>query len=65
MKNTATTRIEQDYPGWLVWLSARGEHWGAVRRDMKSDLPRTIIADSEDELREALAREPVSAEPST
>jgi hypothetical protein len=56
MKNAATAGIERDFPAWMVWVSRRGEYWGAVRRDPKPDLEPTVIADSEEELRAALGR---------
>ncbi|MFD0856527.1 hypothetical protein ACFQ07_30090 [Actinomadura adrarensis] len=58
MKNAATCGIERDFPGWLVWVSQRGAYWGAVRLRPAGDLPATIIADSEEELRAELARQP-------
>jgi hypothetical protein len=61
MKNAATDAIEREFPAWLVWLSQRGEFWGAVRRDPRADGDPTIITDSEDELREALSRQPKNA----
>ncbi|GAA4241015.1 hypothetical protein GCM10022254_68170 [Actinomadura meridiana] len=54
MKNTRTAAIEQDFPAWMVWVSQRNVFWGAVQRDRRSAGPRTIIADSEDELRAEL-----------
>ncbi|MEV0662737.1 hypothetical protein ACIBI3_22195 [Actinomadura luteofluorescens] len=62
MKDTKTAAIEQDFPAWMVWVSQRGEYWGAVRRDPRSSLPATVIADSERELREALAAQPSAGE---
>ncbi|MER7542395.1 hypothetical protein [Actinomadura sp.] len=62
MKNTRTAEIERDFPAWLVWLSREGAYWGAVRRDPNSTLPPTVIADSEDELRAALAVQPSGGE---
>ena len=58
MKNTRTAGIEQDFPAWMAWVSRHGAYWGAVRRDPNSNLPPTVIADSEDELRAALAVQP-------
>ncbi len=46
----------------MVWVSQRGEYWGAVRRDPKSSPPATVIADSEDELRATLAAQPSGGE---
>lgn len=63
MKNTRTAEIEHDFPTWLVWLSRQGAYWGAVRRNPKADLPLTVIADSEDELRTALAAQPACTGP--
>lgn len=62
MKDTRTAEIERDFPAWMVWMSQRGEYWGAVRRDPRSSLPATVIADSERELREALAAQPSAGE---
>ncbi|WP_412516639.1 hypothetical protein K8Z49_39560 [Actinomadura madurae] len=58
MKNARTAGIEQDFPAWMAWVSRQGTYWGAVRRDPGSALPPTVIADSEDELRAALAVQP-------
>jgi hypothetical protein len=55
MKNAATAGIERDFPDWMAWVSRHGEYWGAVRRNPKPDLEPTVIADSEEELRSALA----------
>lgn len=57
MKNTATDGIERDFPDWRVWLSREGGYWGAVRRRPAPGLIPTVIADSEEELRAALAEE--------
>lgn len=58
MKNARTAGVEQDFPAWMVWVSREGAYWGAVRRDPRSTLPPTVIADSEDELRATLAVQP-------
>lgn len=55
MKDAATAGIERDFPAWRAWVSQRGAYWGAVRRDPEPDLDATVIADSEEELRTALA----------
>ena len=55
MKDARTAAVERDFPAWMVWLSRRGVYWGAVRREPRPGLPPTVIADSEDELRAALA----------
>ena len=55
MKNAATAGVERDFPAWMVWLSREGRYWGAVRRDPRPGQDPTVIADSEQELREALA----------
>ncbi|MEU8341177.1 hypothetical protein AB0C74_05740 [Spirillospora sp. NPDC048832] len=62
MKNTRTAGVERDFPAWMVWVSRQGAYWGAVRRDPSSSLPPTVIADSEDELRAALAVQPSGGE---
>jgi hypothetical protein len=62
MKNTRTAELERDFPAWMVWVSRQGAYWGAVRRDPKSNLTPTVIADSEDELRAALAVQPSGGE---
>ncbi|MEO3782437.1 hypothetical protein ABGB12_03840 [Actinocorallia sp. B10E7] len=61
MKNSATAGVERDFPDWQVWLSRHGEYWGAVRRRPVPDLIPTIIMDSEEELRAALAEETANA----
>ena len=62
MKNTETAGIERDFPAWMVWVSRQGAFWGAVRRDPNSNLTPTVIADSPDELRAALAVQSASVE---
>lgn len=62
MKDARTAGIERDFPGWLVWISRRGDYWGAVRRDPRAGLPMTVIADSEAELRTALVVQPDCAD---
>lgn len=58
MKNAATAEIERDFPAWTAWISRNGMSWGAVCRDPKPELAATLIADSEEELRAALAAQP-------
>jgi hypothetical protein len=60
MKNAATDGIERDFPDWRVRLSRKGEYWGAVRRRPAPDRIPTIITDSGEELREALAKKSVN-----
>ncbi|TDD85119.1 hypothetical protein E1293_11775 [Actinomadura darangshiensis] len=62
MKNARTAGIERDFPAWMVWMSGQGTYWGAVRRDPKSKLAPTVIADSEADLRAALAAQPCSGQ---
>ena len=62
MKDARTAGIERDFPAWMVWISQQGEYWGAVRRDPKLTMPATVIADSEEELRAALAAQPSGGE---
>lgn len=64
MKNSETVGIERDFPAWMVWVSRQGAYWGAVRRDPNSNLTPTVIADSQNELRAALAAQSASVEPS-
>jgi hypothetical protein len=58
MKNAATDGIERDFPAWTAWIARSGAYWGAVRRDPKLGLAATVIADSEEDLRAALAAQP-------
>jgi len=62
MKNAATEGIERDFPDWRVWLSRQGAYWGAVRRRPCVERIATVIADSEEELRAALAEETANPE---
>ncbi|MEU8125352.1 hypothetical protein AB0C21_42140 [Spirillospora sp. NPDC049024] len=62
MKDARTAEIERDFPALMVWISQQGAYWGAVRRDPRPGLPATVIADSEKELREALAAQPSTGE---
>lgn len=57
MKNHETAAIQQDFPGWGVWLSAHGDFWGASRRTPTVGTDQTVIRDSAGELREALRQQ--------
>lgn len=57
MKNHETAAIERDFPHWQVWLSQRGVCWAAVLRVPAAGCDATVIMDSADELREALAEQ--------
>ena len=55
MKNAATDGIERDFPAWTAWVARSGAYWGAVLRKPRPGSAATLIADSEGELRVALA----------
>jgi hypothetical protein len=55
MKNHETAAIERDFPDWLVWLSRHGVCWAATLRVPAPGRDATVIRDSADELRLALA----------
>lgn len=61
MKNAATAGIERDFPAWTAWIAQSGAYWGAVCWDPQPKMAATLIADSEEELRAALAAQPASA----
>ena len=52
--------LEADFPGWHVWRSSAGRWWatrtgaGALQRCSAGDLPMTVDADDEDQMRAVL-----------
>jgi hypothetical protein len=54
-------QVEQEFPGWHVWVSSLGRYW-AVRQGPDASFsrddprPMTIDADDADELAAVLAR---------
>jgi hypothetical protein len=57
----AARALEGDFPGWRVWRSSAGRWWatrtgaGAPGKCRDGDLPMTVDADSEGQLRAVLA----------
>lgn len=57
MKNQETAAIEQDFPAWSIWQSRHGVCWAATLRVSAAGCDPTVMRDSADELREALAEQ--------
>ena len=57
MKNHETAAIEQDFPNWSIWKSQHGVCWAATLRVLATGCDPTVIEDSADELRAALAEQ--------
>jgi hypothetical protein len=48
------TVLETEFPGWRIWRPPSGRSWWATRRGSTWAVPRTVAADTEDELRAEL-----------
>lgn len=54
-------RITAEFPGWRVWRPKRWDDrpssWAATRRDESAGVDPTVLANTADELRTALAKQ--------
>jgi len=46
--------LEAEFPGWRIWQPPSGRSWWATRRGSTWNAPRTVAADTEEELRAQL-----------
>jgi hypothetical protein len=53
-RQASLTSLEAEFPGWRIWQPPGGRSWWATRRGSAWALPRSVAADTEDELRTAL-----------
>jgi hypothetical protein len=58
---TGPRAVEADFPGWHVWTSDKGRWWatrtgaGALQECHAGDLPMTVDADDEGQMRAVLS----------